>query len=103
MSYKYWGCSKLKNVKIEDGETTLELGSNHNSYFGYGEGLFDDCPIKNLYLGRNLSYETDNGYLPFAKNKNIKEVTIGNSVTSIDSSAFWGVIQPISTNTKMKM
>ena len=85
------GCSKLVRVTIEDGNTILKLG--YNSYNSIG--LFYDCPIESLYLGRNLSYYSDYSdysyrYAPFYNNKSIKEVTIGNSVTSIGSYAFFG-------------
>lgn len=87
----FYGCSGLKKVVLEDGEDTLQLGCNFCSKYSMGEGLFDDCPIETLYIGRNLSYDTrkNYGYSPFHKNKNIKEVTIGNSVTSIGDYAFY--------------
>lgn len=87
-NYMFRGCSKLGHVTIEDGNTILELGYNYNGYDYCG--LFYDCPIESLYLGRNLSYISDSshGHAPFAK-KGIKEVTIGNSVTSIGENAFY--------------
>jgi len=74
-------CEKLERVKIEDGETVLKLG-----HYGSSSeiGLFRDCPIISLYIGRDLSYE----YFPFYGIKTIKEVTISNSVTSIGDGAF---------------
>ena len=86
--YAFGGCTSLKDLRIEDGETTLSLGSNYASY--EGKGLFYYCPLESLYLGRNLSYFTTDhhGYSPFFGNKALKSVTIGNSVTSIGSSAF---------------
>ncbi|MBQ6939012.1 MAG: leucine-rich repeat protein, partial [Muribaculaceae bacterium] len=55
-------------------------------------GLFYDCPLESLYLGRNLSYEEgyQYGYSPFCNNKTLKDITIGNSVASIGSYAFDG-------------
>lgn len=82
------GCSQLLHIKIEDGKTTLSLGYG-NAY----KGLFHDCPITTLYLGRNLSYTSyasDDGFSPFADKKSIKELTIGNSVTTIGRYAFYG-------------
>ena len=74
---------------IEDGETILDLGHNNYSYGSIGEGLFYDCPLETVYLGRNLSYDNNShyGYSPFYKTP-IKELTIGNSVTSIGDYAF---------------
>ena len=79
-------CISLKDLRIEDGETTLSLGYN-----SYKQGLFYDCPLESLYLGRNIQYPTgyDCGNSPFSKNKTLKSVTIGNSVTSIGDDAFF--------------
>ncbi len=87
------------------GKTTLKEVTIGNSITSIGESAFKDCtsltkliledgaesisglsfpssPIETLYLGRNTS-DT------FVKGKTtLKEVTIGNSVTSIGSSAF---------------
>ena len=54
--------------------------------------MFYDCPLETLYLGRNLSYNTDSyyGYSPFYNKSTLTSVTIGNSVTSIVSGAFYG-------------
>lgn len=81
-------CTKLERVKIEDGKDVLKLGSQSSSV-GY-KGLFFDCPIKSLYVGRNLSYDSSKnyGYSPFYGIKTLKEVTIGNSVTEIGDYAF---------------
>ena len=68
------GCTSLKELRIEDGEGTLNTG----------EGLFNDCPLETLYLGRNLSQRS-----PFYEIKTLASVTIGNSVTSIGDEAFY--------------
>ena len=85
-------CRSLKELRIEDGEGTLSLGYNiHNSY-STGEGLFYDCPLETLYLGRNLSYDTSDsyGYSPFYNIETLANVTIGKNVTTIGSNAFSG-------------
>ena len=85
-------CNSLKELRIEDGTETLSLGYSYynQNYNGLGRGLFYDCPLEALYLGRNLSYNTDKsyGYSPFYNNKTLTSVTIGNTVTNIGSYTF---------------
>ena len=90
-NYAFNGCKSLKNLHIEDGEGTLFLGYNYLDT-NNGKGLFYDCPLKTLYLGRNLSYYGGSlhGYSPFYAKSALTSVTIGNSVTSIGDSAFRG-------------
>ena len=89
-NYTFNNCTSLKDLRIEDGEGILSLGYNAYSKSSIGEGLFYDCPLETLYLGRNLSYNTssDYGYSPFYKKTTLTSVTIGNSVTSIGYNAF---------------
>ncbi|MBQ1968461.1 MAG: leucine-rich repeat domain-containing protein, partial [Flavobacteriales bacterium] len=84
-------CSSLKNLRIEDGDTELSLGQNLYDSSNEGQGLFFDCALDTLYLGRNLKYDTSSsyGYSPFANNKSLTSVTIGNSVTCIGKYAFY--------------
>ena len=101
-------CTSLKELRIEDGDTSLEMGySFHDSkkdyydddrYNYYHYGLFSDCPLEILYIGRNLDYkaaESHNSdyyyyyYSPFY-DKNLKSVTIGNLVTTIREELFNG-------------
>ena len=88
------GCTSLTDLCVEDGIRTLQLGYKYSTTYPYigGQGLFYDCPLKTLYLGRNLSYKTDSkyGYSPFYKNGTLTAIIIGNSVTSIGNSAFKG-------------
>ena len=89
------GCTSLKELRIEDGEDEL--------YFGGITVMFADCPLENLYLGRNLSYDTSspNGNSPFKNNETLTSVTIGNNVTSISNNAFyycWGLTSIIIGN-----
>ena len=78
-------CTSLKDLHIEDGTETLTLGYQFNKYSS-SEGLFYDCPLQTLYLGRNLSYQAD--YLPFAGKSTLISVSIGNCVTSIGAGVF---------------
>lgn len=75
-------CTSLSNVTIEDGDNILKF-SDTNNYKTFGS-----CPITYLYLGRNISY--DSYYSPFRSFNSLKDLTIGNRVTSISNSAFYG-------------
>ena len=94
-SWAFDDCTGLTELIIEDGKETLSLGYND-----IDEGLFYDCPLEKLYLGRNLSYNATQsyGYSPFYNKTKLKEVTIGNSVTSIGNSAFYGCSNLIESN-----
>ena len=87
-NFAFEGCTSLEKLTFEDGEETLSLGYQDENVFG--KGLFYYCPIDTLYLGRNLSYKTDEkyGYSPFYNIKTLRSVIIGNSVTSIGEYAF---------------
>ena len=76
------GCNGIKELIIEDGAQTLELG-NLDLY----KGVFYDCPIKTLYIGRNLSYMT----LPIHTATN-SMATIGSNVSNIDVRMFSGLM-----------
>ena len=83
----FFGCTSLKEVKIEDSDAILSIERG-----GYKKGTFYGCPIEFLYLGRNIEYDKDsnNGYSPFYDIKTLKEITIGNGVTSRCDYAFYG-------------
>lgn len=104
-------CKSLKKVTIADSPTPLHMGYNYNIGLDYDgpdkgayRGLFADCPIKELYLGRLFTYEIDK-YKPFYKLSNygtntsgvklhtgltFDTVTFGNYFTKIDSELFYG-------------
>ena len=94
----FTSCSSLENLVFEDSEKTLNLGCNKDSGTDYtqGQGLFYNCPIQTLYIGRNLSYNTSKscGYSPFCgletnawgtvlQNGKISSVAFGDKVTNI--------------------
>ncbi len=84
-------CTALKEVIFEDGSETLSLHCNNYYSGGTGQGLFYDCPLESVYLGRNLSYDTSRyyGYSPFYNNTKLTSVIIGDGVTSIGEYAFY--------------
>ena len=54
-NWVFSGCTSLQDVTFEDGSTELNLGDCRYSD-GVGGGLFEYSPVKNVYIGRNLSY-----------------------------------------------
>ena len=93
-NFAFNGCTSLKDVCIEDGESTLSLGYNEYKAGGGGHGLFYDCPLEILYLGRNLSYSTDSsyGYSPFYGISTLTFVTIADNVTTIGKIDLAGTV-----------
>ncbi len=92
-NYAFNSCNNLHTLIIEDGTKTLSLGYNtYSSTDTSGKGLFNDCNLKTLHLGRNLSYSTSNrcGYSPFRYQTSLKQLTIGSNVTEIGDYAFYG-------------
>ena len=79
--------SHIKELVIEDGEKSLNLGYNY--YGSSNDGLFYNCSLETVYLGRNLSYGTyvNQGYSPFYSTS-ITTLTIGGNVTTISKYAF---------------
>ena len=92
--YAFDNNTGLTEIIIEDGIEKLSLGYNYNTsyYYKTGEGLFYDCPLEKVYLGRNLNYEASQnvGFSPFHNISTLKSATIGNSVTTIGDYAFEG-------------
>lgn len=87
-NYAFGSCTNLSKLFIKDGDQTLSLG--YGASQGEAYGLFYDCPLESLYLGRTLSYTGNSkyGYSPFAKQNLLSEVTIGPQVTALGWSVF---------------
>ena len=88
-NYAFSGCTGVKQVIFADGDETLAMG--YGASQGKAYGLFRDCPLETLYLGRTLSYteKKDNGYSPFAYVSTLSEVTIGANVKSLGYCIFY--------------
>ena len=82
-------CSSLQHLRIEDGINDLYISYDYYNERELGRGMFYDCPLKTLHLGRNLRFSIGKsvGYSPFAKTGLIS-VTIGNCVYSIQYDCF---------------
>ena len=78
-------CSGLKTIIIEDGTEILMINTSYS--YSYTTP-FSSCPLEELYLGRNISF--DSNYSPFKNMTKLASVTIGNTVTEIGSNAFSG-------------
>lgn len=109
-SNSFYGCTNTSVLRFKDGEGTLTIDSyytrskkiddmtSRGSYTNRCNDYFYDCPIKTLYLGRDLKYDyADNasvydyvdGYwkemsrasAPFVNSTTLQKVTIGSKVT----------------------
>lgn len=75
------GCSKLSHIVFENSEKSLKF-----DYFNYPNSSvyyyvsFKSCPIKDIYIGRDMSYGT---YSPFYENRDIEIITIGVNASNI--------------------
>ena len=79
------GCTRLMYLTFADGTGTLKMDNNY----------FSDCPIRELYVGKDLKYDysSDGGDVgmskrrmgpsPFAYKETIKKVTFGPDITEI--------------------
>ena len=82
------GCTSITGFPIEESDETLELGYNSSS----SHGLFYDCPLQSVFIGRPLNYPTgyNNARSPFANIKTLKKAHLGNPVTRIQNYLFYG-------------
>lgn len=93
--YAFNGCTAAKNIIITDCDTELKLGANkiieeYNS--GTGNSLFFDCPLDSVYIGRYITYNTDQkyGYSPFYNNSSLRAVKITDEEKEISENEFYG-------------
>lgn len=77
----FMGSRNLSSVVIEDGEDKLEFSDGKTFY---------DCPLQNVYVGRNIGYPLNNS--PFKSHKEgIESLIIGECVTEISNEEFYGL------------
>ena len=94
------GCTALKSVRFEDGEQGLVLGATYSSG-NNSTGLFSGCPLEEVYIGRNISYQNYSNTYTFDKypsyygcsafynQPKLAKVTISSSVTAIPQYLFY--------------
>lgn len=98
-SLPFYNCTALKSVRFEDGEQGLVLGAGYYNE-NYSRGLFSYCPLEEVYIGRNISYQNYSsytfgekpefyGYSAFYYQPKLTKVTISSSVTAIPKYLFY--------------
>lgn len=92
------GCIGIKELNIEDGTGILNLG--HSNRFYSSCGLFDFCPLEEVYLGRDITYGTDssNGYSPLWRQSKLSSLRLGPNVTTLGKNVFKDCISLTSLN-----
>ena len=57
-NYAFKECTEITELIFKDGNKILSLGYNLKDEINFeGQGLFYDCPLKTVYLGRDLNYQ----------------------------------------------
>lgn len=80
-------CRALTELIIEDGSSVLCLGYNDDSDNSH-KGLFYECPLYKLYLGRNISYSQPTWASPFSEITTLTDVTMSDYVNTINNRMF---------------
>ena len=100
-SYAFAYCSSLSHITIPEGVTTIGDDafkqstitslciSDSNQKLEFGSKAFDNSKIKDLYIGRELEWNSYDNYAIFY-NADIDSLTIGNRVTKIGVEFFAG-------------
>ncbi len=87
-------CTSLNKVVFEDGNNPLYIGYcwayDGESDIAEGAHAFYYCPLREVYIGRDITYGQDNsmGWSPFANKTALKSVTIGEGVTTLNPYFF---------------
>ena len=97
-------CTSFAYLEISDRTKTLSMGySKHNPDYDPSQGvigglatagipLFAYCPLKEVYIGGDITYSTSpaDGYSPFYRNDYLEKVIIHNNETDISNNEFYG-------------
>lgn len=97
----FYKCSSLKNIIFEDGVDEIFLAAYINSNYLRARGLFEDCPLEEVYVGRNIKYSNSGfwpffeenpsiyGYSAFYGQEKLTKITFGETVTDIPPYLFY--------------
>lgn len=83
--YAFEGCLSLENVRLEDGIKEII----------YSDFPFSSCPIKTLYIGREMSWSAPMSS-PFSDITTLENVELGRNVSTIGTGAFGGCMGLVS-------
>lgn len=82
----FTNCTSLNTVIFDDASDIIDMGYGSSEE---NNGLFRDCPIETLYLGRRLSYNTDQpSRSPFYSIAELKNLTLGKYLKVVDKYMF---------------
>ena len=80
-------CSSLSIVGFEKGLNSLSLGRD-----SVNKGLFYDCPLDSVYIGRELTYQKAEayGYSPFYRSPTLRSIVISDVPSKVETNEFYG-------------
>ena len=94
----FTGCTALSHLIFEDSQESIQL--SYQKYVGSpgfdgpGQGLFYDCPLTDVYLGRTVKYDeswyAEYGYSPFYGKKTLVTFICSNNVTRFGKNFILG-------------
>lgn len=78
------GCTAVSELILEDSEISIALGCDRQK----SQALFQDCPLRSLYVGRDFPHYWIHEFEPFSKQDKVKEFTLGHGLKNIPDYAF---------------
>ena len=82
----FTNCTSLATVTFDDDKDLIEMAYGSSDA---NNGLFRDCPVETLYLGRWLSYNTEvPSRSPFYSIAELKNLTLGKYLKVVDKYMF---------------
>ena len=82
----FTNCTSLASVTFDDDKDLIEMAYGSSDA---NNGLFRDCPVETLYLGRWLSYNTEvPSRSPFYSIAELKNLTLGKHLKVVDKYMF---------------